>query len=562
LIRKLGKTDTNSSKSKFAIIITSLVIIGLVLVNFIIQIGVEPGYTNMGTDSGTFAYCGEVIHNGGLMYRDCWDNKPPGVYYLNAVAIVLGGSNPFAIWLFQAIWLSIAVVAFFLILKRVWRRWWLSALGAFTLLAFVLYPDIFQGGNFTETYAILTVVLSLGAFWACLGAGQRHWLVALGVLAAGGFLLKQTYIAIPLAGALVITYLELRRRTFKTLFINLAILFFSAFIPLFVVGMFWVWKQDFNELWFAIFSHNFTYIREGFSLLSLYSSLRMFLIQQPMAALTILVAISAGVFLFQHGRVIFSIKKPTANDMDRFIPGHMDLQQKRVWFMAGVFLGVIFDFIFFTSSGKNFGHYLQVLLPGMIVVMVYLVDTLRQSIQAEKFSHTAQAALLSAILVVGLMAGLEIIAKEIPSLQMLKSFISTTNPFVYQPNELEQYIIDNSTAQDSVLIWAGHPGMNFVTKRRSPTRYIFLLHLFTPTPYGPNGFDELLKELKVDPPELIVAQPVSSSHLPFFGDPNDPLCRDCDPLVRQGLADLNQYVTSNYALKYSIWDWEVYQRVP
>ena len=158
------------------------------------------------------------------MYHDCWDNKPPAVYYLNAAAIRLGGANPFAVWLFQAVWLIIAILVYFLILTRVWEHIGLAALSAFVLLLLVLYPDIFQGGNYTETYAILPVVLSLGAFWAYLRSGHRRWLIALGLLAAAGFLLKPTYVAVGLAAAITIAFLELRRRSFRSLLVNMAII--------------------------------------------------------------------------------------------------------------------------------------------------------------------------------------------------------------------------------------------------------------------------------------------------------------------------------------------------
>jgi hypothetical protein len=545
-------------KTSFLIL---LVLVGLILTNFIIQIGVSPSYNNMSTDSGTFAYCGEVIRNGGLMYRDCWDNKPPGVYYLNAIAIWLGGANPFAIWLFQAIWLTIAVVAFFLILTQVWEHTGLAALSAFALLLLVLYPDIFQGGNFTETYAILPVVLSMGALWAYLNSGRKRWLIVLGLLTAAEFLLKQTYISIGLAAVIIIAYLEIRRRSFKSLLTDLAVLSASAFLPLFLVGLYWVVNQAFYELFFATFLHNLGYLQEGFSLRSLYGTARMFLIQQPMVGLTILVGISFAVFLYKYARMIFSLKIPSQDELASFSPGRLDREHARMWFLTAIFLALIFDIAFLASSGKNFGHYLQVLLPGMVVAMVYLLFFLCHSIQQDRLSRSLQIAVLAAILIVSIGGGLEIAAKEMPGLQELRAFFSLSNPTLYQPSELEQYIIDHSSSNDSVLIWAGHPGMNFLTQRRSPTKYIFLLHLFAPTPNSPNGFSEFLNELVADPPELIVVQPVSSMGLPYFGASANALCPNCNPQTLQGMQAFKQYVTSNYDLKYSIWDWEVYQRI-
>jgi hypothetical protein len=157
--------------------------------------------------------------------------------------------------------------------------------------------------------------------------------------------------------------------------------------------------------------------------------------------------------------------------------------------------------------------------------------------------------------------GLEIAGKEIPGIQNIKSFLSTPYLTQYQPNELEQYIIDHSSPSDSVLIWAGHPSMNFVTQRRSPTRYIFLLHLFTPTAKGSNGFNEFLGELNADEPKLIVVQPQSSMGLPYFENSGTSLCPNCDPLTMQGMQAFKEFINSNYSLIFTIWDWEVYQHI-
>jgi hypothetical protein len=547
----------NGIKSSFLSII---IILGLVLTNFLIQIGVNPSYKSMSTDSGTFAYCGQVIREGGLMYRDCWDNKPPGVYYLNAAAIWLAGANPFAIWLFQAIWLTIALIAFFLIVAHIWQHKGLAALISFALLLVLLYPDIFQGGNFTETYAVLPIVLSIYALWAYLRTGRRIWLMALGVLTAAGFLLKPTYISIGLVAVILLAYLGVRSRSIRSMLVDLLILGLSAFVPLVLVGLYWITKQDFYELWFAVFAHNVTYIQSGLSLRSLYGTARMFLIQQPMAALTILVSSSFSVFLFQHGRQVFSRKFAADGQSLAFSPGQMDSIQAQVWFISGIFLSIVFDVIFLASSGKNFGHYLQVVVPGMLVGILYLMDSLRHTFRQQLSRSSLQVLSISAIIFVALSAGLEIAAKEMPAIQELKTFFSKPHLTVYQPTELEQYILDHSSPSDSVLIWAGHPSMNFVTHRRSPTRYIFLQHLFTPTPGAPNGFNEFLQELKADPPQLIVVQPISSAGLPYFGNPIDTLCPGCDPLSLDGMLALRQFVSSRYELNYSIWDWVVYQR--
>ena len=539
---------------------TVLVPIGIIFLIFIIQIGVDPSYKNMTTDSGVFAYCGKIIHEGGLMYRDCWDNKPPGVYYLNAVAIYLGGTNPFAIWLFQAVWLTIAIIAYFLTLRKIWGQG-LAALASFGFIFLVLYPAIFQGGNFSETYAILPVVLSIGAFWAYLRTGKNYWVAILGLLVAVGFLLKPTYISMGLAALVVILYLDLRQRKFKALIGKLALFFIADFIPLVLVSLPWVFQHDFYELWFAVFIHNIGYVESGFSLRSLYGTARMFLINQPVAALFALVLMSYSVFLYEHIRDLFPIRKPAQENTNLSFNDKMDEHHALVWWQIGLGLALVLDIIFLAASGKNFGHYLQVTLPIMTASVLYLFEILIHSLREKTKDRSVLVIACSGVLIITLAGMLEIGTKEIPSMTELTTFWQTPDLARYEPNELEQYIIDHIQPSESVLIWGGHPSMNFLTNRRSPTRYIFLQHLFTPTPSGQNGFSEFLQELQGDPPALIVAQPISSAGLPYFGLAEDSICPGCDPDIRQKMLEFKNFVESNYTSSTTIWDWDVYERI-
>jgi len=537
-----------------------LVLLLILITIFIIQIGVDPSYKNMTTDSGTFAYCGKVILEGGLMYRDCWDNKPPGVYYLNAAAILLGGPNPFSIWLFQAVWLTIAVEAFFLILRKILGLG-LAALAAFMLIFCVLYPDIFEGGNFTETYAILPVVLSIGAFWAYLRSGKIRWVAVLGLLVAAGFLLKPTYISMGLAAGIVISYLDLRNHEYKAGIGKILLLAITTLLPLVLISLYWVFQHDFNELWFAAIKHNIGYVESGFSLRSLSGTARMFLLNQPMAALSAMVIMTYSVFLYDHLSDLLASRKPTQENIDLFISRKMDKHEAIVWWQAGLGLALVLDMIFLASSGKNFGHYLQVLLPILVASVLYLLDKLIHSMHEKIPDRSLLVIAWSGVLLITLPGLVEIAKKEAPSMSELSTFWHTPELTRYEPNELEKYIIDHSQPSEAVLIWGGHPSMNFLTDRHSPSRYIFLQHLFTPTPSGQNGFSEFLQELQADPPDLIVAQPDSSAGLPFFSLPEESICPGCNPDIRQNMLELKHLVESNYTFAVSIWDWYVYERI-
>src|SRR5262245_51908169 len=46
---------------------------------------------------------GQCIHQGGRMYADCWENKPPGVAWLNALGFLAARGNPIGPWILPGV---------------------------------------------------------------------------------------------------------------------------------------------------------------------------------------------------------------------------------------------------------------------------------------------------------------------------------------------------------------------------------------------------------------------------------------------------------------------------
>src|SRR5262245_34555791 len=72
-----------------------------------------PTLIGQGRDSGIFAYTAKVILDGGVPYREAWDNKPPLVYYIDALAFALFGVNRWALWIIELVFTIISGGVFF-----------------------------------------------------------------------------------------------------------------------------------------------------------------------------------------------------------------------------------------------------------------------------------------------------------------------------------------------------------------------------------------------------------------------------------------------------------------
>ena len=120
----------------------------LVFLTFGLHLPWAPRFVGMGPDSGLFAYAGQQILKGSLLYRDIFDTKTPGVFYVNALAILLWGETPWAIWRLELLWILCTMAVFFLVIRQLLGKF--SALLATLVFLFTMFhPNYFQGGNLT-----------------------------------------------------------------------------------------------------------------------------------------------------------------------------------------------------------------------------------------------------------------------------------------------------------------------------------------------------------------------------------------------------------------------------
>jgi hypothetical protein len=517
---------------------------------FLANMAIDPSFSNMSLDGGVFAYCGQRIAQGALLYRDCWDNKPPAIYYLNATAIALGGARQWNLWLLQSIWLSLTTLAFYQVLKNIWSRRVALICTALFLLT-VLYPVYFSGGNLTETYAMLPITLILGSFWRYLKTKRNYYLAGVGLFASIAFLFKPTYSSMGVGALIVLLFLDFRSHQYRLIPRQIGVISLSFMIPLLLTASYWVFEGDLSDLLFAIFTHNQLYVEQGFNWRALLATVRIFITEQPLAALFALAMISVLVYAVENSDVLLS--SGVVRDHE---PDHL-----QVWVMAGLIITFMFDFIFTTLPGTNFHHYFQIPILTLAVIAGYLVHRLSSIKLFVGKGQANHVIIYSAIIIILIPWLVEVVGKELPTKANWQALTSIPNITQYQPDSLEEFILANTTPHQSILIWDYAPAIYFHVDRRSPTRFIFLRHIFTPIPGASNGFAEFMQELHNDPPELIMSSKTSLQGLPYLGQDEDDICNDCPAEVRAGVVAFKQYVSQNYQAYIDIGSWAVYKKI-
>ncbi|MEX1071589.1 MAG: glycosyltransferase family 39 protein [Anaerolineales bacterium] len=145
-------------------------------------------------DSGVFLYTGWRVTEGDIPYRDVWDHKTPGIFYIDALGLILGGASLWGVWALEFVFLSTAA---FIALRLLEDFFSLPVALIASLIWLFALAALLAGGNLTEEYVLPFQFAILWLFYVSIKNGawgnRAFWL---GVLSAAAFLIRQNSIGL------------------------------------------------------------------------------------------------------------------------------------------------------------------------------------------------------------------------------------------------------------------------------------------------------------------------------------------------------------------------------
>jgi 4-amino-4-deoxy-L-arabinose transferase-like glycosyltransferase len=206
-------------------------------------------------DEGAFAAIGAAILRGEVPYRDIFDHKPPGAFYLYALALLAVPRTAVGVHLFLLVW-SLGTLLGLASLARVLggERAALWSAVAFCIVA--LAPSVQGFSASSESLLLLPLVASLRVTVAGTAAGGRWSMLALaGVLGAAACWIKQPA-GLPLLATLVLLHDRCERgRVLPALAAWLG----GALVLGIVVVTYFVAASGWRELWYWTVEHSGLY---------------------------------------------------------------------------------------------------------------------------------------------------------------------------------------------------------------------------------------------------------------------------------------------------------------
>jgi len=448
----------------------------------------------VGRDSSLFLYVARRVQEGGLPYRDVWDHKPPLIYYLDVIGLVLDDRGLPGIALVEFAALFIAAVVGFWALHRE-----LGALPAlFGVIAWTTAIALMlDGGNRPEEYALPFQFIAIALFLSESRAGPSRWRwIAIGIAAGFAVMLKPTVLGMWAAIYLAEVARAWQLRSLATLAVPVLLGALGALAVTIPAAAYFVANGAADDLIDQVVRYNIPYSQ---------SSL-----------LDRLVTLAAGVKL-----TLFSGLFPIAvvgwvmafaQLVRSSAPAHA-----RPLLLLAVFALPI-DFALASATGRPYREYFL----GCLAVQGVLAAIAASSVRPALERVAARLALPPTALVTGsLGACVLLFATAIPAVAEYRREIG--------PNDQERtrsqataYVVDHTAVMDHVLFWGGEGGLNYTTGRRSPTRYAYQYALYMRDYQRAAQVEELRLALERDPPAMIVDA--------------SPATRDVPPLDRAARA--------------------------
>ncbi len=419
-------------------------------------------------DDQMFGYFGWRIAHGAVPYLDVWDNKPPGVYWINALGMLLGLDSYAGVIALCAAALVLAHVFFFCICASVYHRD-VAVVG--TIFAgFYLGNSYYQAGtNRTETFLVACELAAMLTYVrSCTHDRNWRWLLA-GGLAGLAFLFKQVglaawgcmglhTIALVLAGDLA------WRAGLRRCLLLLA----GAALPLALAAALLAWQGALDAALFATFGFNRAYMATGDTNLTntVANRIRLQFELLPVLKMPLLAAAAAAIHaglwwlrpIFRPREILKPLQalRPTC-------PRYMLLFG--MWFVVALYGALI--------SPHAFRHYIIPALPPLLLFAIYLVNVLRAE-------FGLLAAMQRRIWVVGvfvLLGYLTLDALYLHISEVGRVWIERVQPdahkgFVSAEWEIVgERVAANTQPGDLIQCWGYQPGVYLVARRINASRF-------------------------------------------------------------------------------------------
>ena len=405
-------------------------------------------------DSSAFLYIGERMQEGKQPYSDMFDHKGPLLYLIQYIGLGISPGNYSGVWMLEVLNMA-ATLLFAMMLARTETTHddagCLAVLAAFGVCGW----KIWQGGNFTEEYALPWITLAACVLFRFFQtkAYRKKDIILLGFGFTVVLLLRANMVAVWAAlipAVLIQLLMEKRFREIgKCMF-----LFLTGVAILLVPVLIWAFRAGFlKDMWQDYILFNLQYTDHASSTLAvrLQMMLRFAEVIWPGT-----LAVAAGLIL--------------------------GFRQRIQWFNLLFYVVSLYTA---AMSGRTYHHYAIVLLPSLVIPFSSLFNWTRKLLnrrQSRKL-HPAIAIATSLVILLGAFAYRRITAHTV------------------EDEPITVFLSERTEKDDDILVLGKSQGYYIQADRKTENRFFYQL---PPLEISQILRDEFKQELKEHPSDYII----------------------------------------------------------
>lgn len=182
-------------------------------------------------DSAAFIYIGKQMIAGKVPYLDCFDHKGPLLYLIQYAGLSFARGSTDGLWAVEVVNMAVTLLILVRLCALASERRsssWLALLITFLACGWRVY----EGGNFTEEYALPWISLALLVFYRFFRTGtyRKRDIILLGIAFSAVFLLRANMIAVWAACMPLVLVKFLKEKRFQDLGICAGLFLLGALI--------------------------------------------------------------------------------------------------------------------------------------------------------------------------------------------------------------------------------------------------------------------------------------------------------------------------------------------
>ncbi len=437
------------------------------------------------TDCWLFAYYADQMLQGRQLYGELWDNKPPGIFWINAAGLQIGGYGGVIALCVSAS--AVALGVFFLIARNWYGR--TPAIIGTVLASLYLSHQMYRGGtNRPETFVVLFDLAAV--FWYQRGLrspSARCWLLA-GGMAGLSFVFKQTGVAA--FGAILVHQLFLAGRARRISREQLKVLAWLALGWLGACGLAilaLLFTSDLEWAWDAIVLFVFRFMAAkhgGVPRPTLFGMSE----HIDILALPLILALAAVAYTVARRlrrNAVIGAQSGAGDDVG--IPLLLT-----VWFLAA-------GFIAFSGPNKAYHYMLPALSPLLLLATMAIELLIHQ--RADHARLPPFALRYVAVLWFAYMGFAPLKHQIIQLNNAVYMRLEEPNPF--GDETMVDFVNSITEEDDRIFLWRYLPHIYWATGRAGGARFHSMINVGQLGRRGQYIVDDVLASFRADPPKLI-----------------------------------------------------------